>query len=113
MKRIIAAFIAATAIAGGAAFAGPGPNGNNNHGLCTAYFNGSQNGQQNKRKAGPFPVLEQTAGDQNDNDVPGEPEDVWIWCMDPENNPKGIGGQPDDPNTPENDGNGNNGRGRG
>ena len=112
MKKIIAALVAATAIAGGAAIAGPGPNGSNNHGLCTAYFNGSQNGQAHKRKAGPFPVLEQTAGDQ-DGDEDIDAVDVWMWCLDTENNPKGIGGQPDDPNTPENDGNGNNGRGRG
>jgi hypothetical protein len=47
----------------GVALAQPGPNGHNNHGLCTAYFNGSANGQAHKRNAPPFQGLEQAAAD--------------------------------------------------
>jgi hypothetical protein len=52
----------------GAALAAPGPNGHNNHGLCTTYFNGSETGQAHKRQAGPFQALEQAASD-NDQSV--------------------------------------------
>jgi hypothetical protein len=60
----IAASAAALALtAGGAAVAvaDPGPNGNNTFGLCTAYFAGSERGQEEKRKAPPFQGLEAAA----------------------------------------------------
>ena len=60
----IAASAAALALtAGGAvvAVADPGPNGNNTFGLCTAYFAGSERGQEQKRKAPPFQGLEAAA----------------------------------------------------
>lgn len=60
----IAAPVAAVALAlGGAsvAVADPGPNGNNTFGLCTAYFSGSDRGQEMKRKAPPFQALEAAA----------------------------------------------------
>jgi hypothetical protein len=44
-----------------AAVAEPGPNGNNTFGLCTAYFAGSEKGQEQKRKAPPFQGLEAAA----------------------------------------------------
>lgn len=47
----------------GMALAQPGPNGHNNKGLCTAYFNGSDNGQAHKRNAPPFKGLESAAAD--------------------------------------------------
>lgn len=43
------------------AIADPGPNGNNTFGLCTAYFAGSERGQEEKRKAPPFQGLEAAA----------------------------------------------------
>lgn len=43
------------------ATADPGPNGHNTFGLCTAYFAGSETGQENKRKAPPFQGLEAAA----------------------------------------------------
>lgn len=43
------------------AVADPGPNGNNTFGLCTAYFSGSERGQEEKRKAPPFQGLEAAA----------------------------------------------------
>lgn len=108
-KRLLALVI--VVILGVAGFAGadPGPNGSNNHGLCTAYFNGSETGQSHKRNAPPFVALAREVGNSDgmDNDGDGQtdegdemagPEGIWDWCMDPENNPKGIGGNPDDPN---------------
>ena len=107
-KRLLALVI--VVILGVAGFAGadPGPNGSNNHGLCTAYFNGSENGQAHKRNAPPFVALAQEVGENNgmdddgdgDTDEQGEmaaPSEIWEWCSDPENNPKGIGGNPDNP----------------
>lgn len=58
----------------------PGPNGHNNFGLCTAYFSGSDNGQENKRKAPPFQALENEARDDDSND-PIE-DQVAEWCAD-------------------------------
>ncbi|HET6693349.1 MAG TPA: hypothetical protein VFJ83_14365 [Nocardioidaceae bacterium] len=46
---------------GATAVADPGPNGPNNFGLCTAYFAGSETGQEHKRKAPPFVALEEAA----------------------------------------------------
>jgi hypothetical protein len=120
MKKLIAFALFLGLIAGGLAFADPGPNGSNNHGLCTAYFNGSANGQAHKRNAPPFVVLAQQVGENNGVDDNGDgnvdeqgemagPEAIWDWCMDPDNNPKGIGGQPDDPHSPGEDPNGNSG----
>ena len=60
----IAVPVAALAMAlGGAslAVADPGPNGHNTFGLCTAYFAGSQKGQEMKHKAPPFQGLEAAA----------------------------------------------------
>ena len=60
----IAAPVAAVVMAlGGAsiAVADPGPNGHNTFGLCTAYFSGSEKGQEMKRKAPPFQGLEAAA----------------------------------------------------
>jgi hypothetical protein len=62
-RTVISAAVLALGLAGvGVAGANPpGPNGNNTFGLCTAYFSGSENGQQNKRKAPPFQGLEAAA----------------------------------------------------
>ena len=109
MRKLLVLLVLIVAVAGSLAFADPGPNGSNHHGLCTAYFNGSETGQAHKRNAGPFVALATEVGENNDVDDDGDgetdeegemagPEEVWRWCMDPENNPKGIGGNPDDPN---------------
>lgn len=122
-KTIISVLLGALMIIGSMAVAAPGPtdeNNNNLFGLCTAYFNGSQNGQDHKRKAPPFQGLETYVGNHDgvDNDDDGRvdegdedatPSEVWSFCQDN----GGVGGQPDNPNTPENDGNGKKGRGRG
>ncbi len=65
MKRALALLFGATlalsAFAVTSASATPGPNDNNNKGLCTAYFNGSDTGRANKRGAPPFQGLEAAA----------------------------------------------------
>ena len=75
MKRIIAVAIGvlamfATAI--GISTAAPGPNGNNDHGLCTAYFNGQKNGhgpgEDQTNQPPPFQGLEDHAREYTDND---------------------------------------------
>lgn len=43
--------------------AAPGPNGNNDRGLCTAYFNGSDTGREKKSAAPPFVALVAAAGE--------------------------------------------------
>ena len=68
--RITAIAIPAAALAlaiGGAtvAIADPGPNGHNTFGLCTAYFAGSDKGQEMKHQAPPFAALEDAAAAQN------------------------------------------------
>jgi hypothetical protein len=71
LRKLIAAGIAALALAGGSAFAAsatPGPNDHNTHGLCTAYFSGSDRGQEMKHKAPPFKGLE-AAADAADQSV--------------------------------------------
>lgn len=121
MRKLILTIVAALALATGVAQAGSP---SNNHGLCTAYFNGSENGQAHKRQANAFVQFANYVGDNDgvDNDGDDEvdegdevasPVDIWNFCSDPENNPKGIGGNPDDPNTEGNDGNGKKGNGKG
>ena len=75
---VIAGTLALSAGSLGLAQAAPGPNGHNNHGLCTAYFNGSENGQAHKRNAGPFVALEEAADDGDPNTSPEE--DVAVFC---------------------------------
>lgn len=58
---LIAALMMMGLFGAASATADPGPNGNNDKGLCTAYFNGSDTGRANKRGAPPFVALEATA----------------------------------------------------
>jgi len=123
MRRLILALVAVLALAGGVAQADHDAEQSNTHGKCTAYFNGSENGQNNKRNSTAFQEFASYVGENDhvDNDGDDEVDEegevadplaIWDWCNG-ENNPKGIGGQPDDPNTEGNDGNGNNGKGNG
>src|SRR5687768_17460150 len=106
MKKLLAIALGALGLLGGAvgaSLAAPGPNGSNHHGLCTAYFNGSETGRSNKHNAGPFVALEKAAEDEDpDTDVA---EEVWNWCL-ANTGDKGVGGQPEDPTTTEVEGNG-------
>lgn len=83
-KQLLAILGGATLVAGGAvgaAFADPGPHhGNNRQGLCTAYYNGSANGQANKRKAPPFVALEKAADEAGDGDGVATAEEVAAFC---------------------------------
>lgn len=66
-RRAIAALAAAVVLTGagaGPVMAAAGPRGHNNRGLCTAYFNGSQRGRENKRRAKPFVALEKAAAEK-------------------------------------------------
>lgn len=80
----------------------PGPNDHNNHGLCTAYFNGQKKGHDEHGDPPPFAALveraEAEADENNDgdeeNDVSGA-DAVFSWCTDSDNNPKGVGGNPE------------------
>lgn len=82
MKKMLATAGAAAVMLGllgaGAADAAPGPNDSNNKGLCTAYFNGSERGQEQKRKAGPFVALQEAADDEDDSTTPEQ--DVAAFC---------------------------------
>lgn len=85
MKRtiIVTSILTFGLVGGGVASAlpgGPGPNGENNRGLCTAYFSGSENGQEHKRKAGPFQALEAAADAAGDGDGEATVEEVVSFC---------------------------------
>jgi hypothetical protein len=83
VKRLIIGGSIAALIAGGTgmSFAGaPGPNGNNNHGLCTAYFAGSATGQEHKHQAPPFVQLEKDADAAGNNDGTTTPQEVVDYC---------------------------------
>ena len=79
MKRLLLAVFTALLIVAGAGIveAQPGPNENNEHGLCTAYFNGQKKGHDKNEQPGPFQGLEDasrayTDSDGVDNDGDGE-----------------------------------------
>ena len=96
MKKFLAAALVAGLGIGGTtlAYAGGGPNGNNNHGLCTAYFNGSDTGRQHKHDAGPFEALEAAA---QEGDYQQQDESIEHAVMDYCNATSGgkeIGGNP-------------------
>ena len=94
----IAASAAALALtAGGAvvAVADPGPNGNNNYGLCTAYFAGSDQGREKKRQAPPFQGLEAAAGVDSDDSQEEIDQKVADWCAENGTKPGNGGGKPE------------------
>jgi hypothetical protein len=108
---VISALLLVLGFVGGAQ-AEPGPNGNNDHGLCTAYFNGQKNGhgegEDQDNQPPPFQGLEDasreyTDNDGSDNDNDGETdedgenealtdaENIYNFC----NDLSTIGGNPD------------------
>ena len=85
-----------------------GPNGSNEHGLCTAYFNGQKEGHDKNGQPGPFAALEETSrayaeSDGVDNDGDGDVDEegegqdmsaaeaIYNFCSDTTT----IGGNPD------------------
>jgi hypothetical protein len=92
VKKLLAAgafglLLAGSTIVG--ATAAPGPNGQNDHGLCTAYFNGQKTGWGKNGTPGPFAALEDAADDGDDST--SVEQDVYNYCTGVE---KGIGGNP-------------------
>lgn len=73
---------------------GPGPNGNNDKGLCTAYFNGQKNGHEEGNGPGPFGALEDKSTDDGSNEdkTPEQQvsDDVFEYCQQYQ-----IGGNPE------------------
>ena len=73
-----------------------GPNGHNEKGLCTAYFNGQKKGHEEGNGPGPFGVLEDESADPEDSedeDLETEQQvsdDVFEFC-----NQFGIMGNPE------------------
>jgi len=97
-RKLLAVAITSLMAFGGTAAvtaAAPG-NGDNGHGMCTAYFSGSENGQEKKRdKGNAFIVFAESIGDYDgDDDV--DTHDVALWCNDFE----GGYGNPGSGNTP-------------
>ena len=96
MRTRIVAMLTAGVLAGGfvgVAQAEPGPNGNNDHGICTAYFNGQKSGHDQGNSPGPFGALE----DMHDDDI----QAIFDFCsgVDGPGNGSGgdgIGGNPDE-----------------
>ena len=50
------------------------------HGLCTAYYNGSARGQEQKHKAGPFVDLADRADQAGNDDNVTSPEEMTAFC---------------------------------
>jgi hypothetical protein len=91
MRKLLATAMATGLMFVGAitiAHADPGPNGHNDHGLCTAYFNGQKNGHDKNGNPPPFQALIDGASDGDDS-TPVE-EDVYNYCQE-----FGIGGNPE------------------
>lgn len=73
MKKLLAVVVLVLmSLGANAALAEPGPNGNNDKGLCTAYFNGQKNGhgdgESPQDQPGPFDGLEAAGREYTDND---------------------------------------------
>ncbi len=81
MKKVIAALFASVMLLAMfgvvSANAEPGPNDSNNHGLCTAYFNGQKVGHDKHGDPGPFQSLEDAAANNDgvDNDGDGQTDE--------------------------------------
>jgi hypothetical protein len=69
------------AVAPAIADPGAGPDSSNLQGICTAYFNGSDNGRAHKRQAPPFTNSEQNAVDYAN-------EQGYEWAEGREDNPQ-------------------------
>ena len=77
MKRVLAILFGAAVLFAGFGVAdvsaAPGPNGKNDKGLCTAYFNGQKKGHTEGEGPGPFGPLEDEADDADEGDPAGTP----------------------------------------
>ena len=101
MKRLLAVLFGAAVLFAGvgltSASAEPGPNGKNDKGLCTAYFNGQKKGHEEGNGPGPFGALEDDSEDDGSNeDLEDEQQisdDVFEFCND---DARGIMGNPEE-----------------
>lgn len=86
MRKAILALVIGVLTLGGlsVAQASPGPNGHNEKGLCTAYFNGQKKGHEEGNGPGPFGALEDDSTDDGSNeDLEDEmqvSDDVFEFC---------------------------------
>ena len=107
MKRMLALLFGASMVFAMfgvvSASADPGPNGNNDKGLCTAYFNGQKNGhdQNDDGRSDPKPFANLENAADPDEELAGDElaSAVFEWCrtmagVDGEG--VDIGGQPND-----------------
>ena len=78
-RAIISAAVLALGLAV-VSVAAPGPNCNNDYGLCKAYFAGSDQGRENKRNAPPFQALEEAAGVEDDDNAAERDAKVEDFC---------------------------------
>lgn len=85
MKKLLAvasATLMLTSVAGVSAAHHRDDHTQNYRGMCTAYFSGSETGQENKRKNGnAFIVFAENVGDYNE-DGERNAQDVADFCMD-------------------------------
>jgi hypothetical protein len=102
-KKLGASLIAVLMMMGlfgaASATADPGPNGNNDKGLCTAYFNGQKKGHDKNGSPGPFAALEEAAGAEDGDDRDAVASAVYEFCMTAagkDGDGVDIGGNPDD-----------------
>ena len=112
LRKLFVLIVAALGTIGVMNVAQADPNGNNDHGLCTAYFNGQKNGhgegEDQSNQPPPFQALEDksydyTNSDEADNDRDDQPdegdegdaltdaENIFNYC----NDNSIIGGNPD------------------
>lgn len=109
MKKLLAALGASLMLLGlvgvSQATADPGPNGSNDKGLCTAYFNGQKNGHDKggaedgspdgrTDNARPFQELESEAGVTEETPADDVADMVYEWCLSTAG--VEIGGNPND-----------------
>lgn len=95
---LIAALMMMGLFGAASATADPGPNGKNDKGLCTAYFNGQKKGHDKHGSPGPFAVLEEAAGAEDGDGRDDIATMVNQWCMTMAGDGSGvdIGGNPDE-----------------
>lgn len=90
LKKLLVALVATLAALGFANFAQaePGPNGSNDHGLCTAYFNGQKNGhgegEDQSNQPRPFQGLEDAGYAYTNNDDVNNDRDSGADESDPQ-----------------------------
>jgi len=81
ITAVVAAALVLSGVLTGVAHAPPDPNGPAKKGLCQAYFSGSENGQEHKRKGRAFQALEEAAGVDDDDSADEIDDKVNEFCF--------------------------------